>query len=153
MLQYELRPKAGRTGTHGSGVKFGQPRCGDGSNFSFFYSPPLKQLANDKKILIEFQGGGACWDEETCGMQQEYLAYPEYYDNFVGLSCSEIEYGAATQGGNPLSLLCAKSIGGTNFKEYNTIVVPYCTQDIHIGDNPSASYDGNNVIHHVGAHK
>lgn len=44
---------------------FGQPRCGDGSHFAFFYSPPLKQLLNDKKIMIEFQGGGACWDDDT----------------------------------------------------------------------------------------
>ena len=104
---------------------FGQPRCGDGSNFSFFFSRPLKQLSNDKKIMIEFQGGGACWDEETCGMQQDYLAFPEYYDNFAGKSCSEIEYGAAVQGGNPVSMLCAKKVGNTDFREYNTIVVPY----------------------------
>ena len=114
-----------------SNTAFGQPRCGDGSNFAFFYSAPLKQLTNDKKIIIKFQGGGACWDEETCGMQQDYLTFPEYYDNFVGLSCSEIEYGAAVQGGNPLSLLCAKKVGNTDFREYNTIVVPYwyvCTK-------------------------
>lgn len=58
-------------------------------------------------------------------MVADYLAYPEYFDKFIGLSCSEIEYGAAVQGGNPLSLLCAKQIGSTDFREYNTIVVPY----------------------------
>ena len=26
------------------------------------------------------------------------------------------------------------------------------TQDVHIGDAPNASYDGENVIQHVGAH-
>ena len=104
---------------------FGQPRCGDGSNFSFFLSRPLKQYTNTKKILIEFMGGGACWDEDTCGMQQDMLAFPDYFDNFVGLSCSEIEYGAAVQGGNPLSLLCSKEVGGTDFRQYNTIIVPY----------------------------
>jgi len=86
-------------------------------------------------------------------MQAGYLSIPEYFDNFVGMSCSEIEYGAAVQGGNPLSLLCAKSVGDTDFREYTTVVVPYCTQDVHIGDAPSVSYDGNNnAIHHVGAH-
>jgi len=131
---------------------FGQPRCGDGSNFSFFVSRPLKQLVNDKKILIEFQGGGACWDGDTCGIQEDYLTFPEWYDNFVGLSCSEIEYGAAVQGENPLSMLCSKKVGNTDFREYNTIVVPYCTQDVHIGDAPGVSYDGENYINHVGAH-
>lgn len=85
----------------------------------------MKQRDNDKKIIVEFQGGGACWDQSTCEMQQAYLSFPDYYDSFVGMSCSEIEYGAAVQGGNPLSLLCAKSVGGTDFTEYNTIVVPY----------------------------
>ncbi|KAL7552916.1 hypothetical protein ACHAWF_018100 [Thalassiosira exigua] len=125
-------------------ARFGMPRCGDGSNFSFFFSRPLKQYSNDRKIIIEFQGesrrgvtsvhcsGGACWDEETCGMQQEYLAIPEYYDSFVGMSCSEIEYGAAVQGDNPLSLLCAKKIGKTDFREYNTIIVPYWYDSRHV---------------------
>lgn len=139
-------------GQHYKNVAFSQPRCGDGSNFSFFYSPPLKQLLNDKKLIIEFQGGGACWDNDTCGMQQDYLSYPQYFDNFIGMSCTEIEYGAAVQGGNPLSLLCAKKIGNTDFREYNAIVVPHCTQDVHIGDNPTVSYDGENTIHHVGGH-
>lgn len=104
---------------------FGQPRCGDGSNYSFFVSRPLKQYTNDKKLIIEFMGGGACWDDQTCTMQSDMLSVPEYFDNFVGMSCSEIEYGAAVQGGNPLSLLCAKSVGDTDFREYNTVVVPY----------------------------
>ena len=103
----------------------GQPRCGDGSNFSFFFSRPLKQLANDRKIMIEFMGGGACWNEETCGMQKDYLTFPNNFDSFVGMSCSEIEYGFATQGGSKLSMLCAKTIGKTDFREYNTIVIPY----------------------------
>ena len=131
----------------------GQPRCGDGTNFSFFVSRPLQQLSNNDKILIEFQGGGACWDEDTCGMQQDMLTFPEYYNNFVGMSCSEIEYGMSKQGDVPLSMLCAKKIGDTDFREYTTIVVPYCTQDIHLGDNPNASYDGGeSYIHQVGAH-
>lgn len=109
----------------GSYSELGQPRCGDGSNFSFFFTRPLKQLANDRKIMIEFMGGGACWNEGTCGMQKDYLSFPNNFDSFAGMSCSEIEYGAATQGGRALSMLCSKMIGRTDFKEYNTIVVPY----------------------------
>ncbi len=75
--------------------------------------------------MIEFMGGGACWNEETCDMQKEYLTFPNNYDSFVGMSCSEIEYGSATQGGSKLSMLCAKAIGKTDFREYNTIVIPY----------------------------
>lgn len=134
-------------------ASLGQPRCGDGSNFSFFVSHPLQRLENERKILIEFQGGGACWDNETCGMQQEMLAIPEYFDNFVGMSCSEIEYGMSLSDDTPLSMLCSKSIDKTDFREYTTIVVRYCTQDIHLGDNPNVSYNnGETYVHHVGAH-
>jgi hypothetical protein len=115
----------GSSSSSSTTTAFGQPGCGDGSSFSFLFSRPMKQRDNDKKIIVEFQGGGACWDQSTCEMQQAYLSFPDYYDSFVGMSCSEIEYGAAVQGGNPLSLLCAKSVGGTDFTEYNTIVMPY----------------------------
>lgn len=137
------------------GAQFGQPQCGDGSNFSFFITRPTKGRANDRKILIEFMGGGACWDSNTCTMQQENLAFPTSYDAFVGMSCSEIEYGFVSQG-RQLSMLCAKTIGDTDFREYNTIVIPYCTQDAHIGDSPNISYNdndgGSSIVHHVGAH-
>ena len=137
------------------GAPFGQPRCGDGSNFSFFIARPTKERANDRKIIIEFMGGGACWDSTTCNLQKEYLAFPTSYDAFVGMSCSEIEHGFVSQG-RQLSMLCSKTIGVTDFREYNTIVIPYCTQDVHIGDSPSISYNdndgGSNVVHHVGAH-
>ena len=77
----------------------------------------MKQLSNDRKVLIEFQGGGACWDANTCDMQKDYLSVAESYDDFVGMSCSEVEYGSANQGGYPLSMLCAKQIGETDFRE------------------------------------
>jgi hypothetical protein len=134
---------------------FGQPRCGDGSNYSFFITRPTTGRSNDRKILIEFMGGGACWDSDTCNMQQQYLAFPNSFDALVGMSCSEIEYGFVSQG-RQLSMLCAKTIGGTDFREYNTIVIPYCTQDVHIGDSTNVSYNDNDgsssIVHHVGAH-
>ena len=136
---------------HVSSVPLGQPQCGDGTSFSFFYSRPPARLANTNKILIEFQGGGACWDENTCGMQSTMLTWPEIYDNFIGKSCSEIDYGLQSNAeGTPISMLCAKSVGGTDFREYNTVIIPYCTQDVHLGD--SIQYYGDDTVRHVGAH-
>jgi len=42
-------------------------------------------------------GGGACWNEETCGMQKDYLTFPNNFDSFVGMSCSEIRVEANCQ--------------------------------------------------------
>ena len=129
----------------------GQPQCGDGTPFNFFFTRPPSRYANSRKLLIELQGGGACWDEDTCALQSDYLTWPTAYDGFIGKSCSEIEYGMASNGNNsPISMLCAKSLGDTNFREYNTVIVPYCTQDVHIGDSIQ-SY-GDTTVRHAGAH-
>ena len=100
------------------------PICGDGTPFSFFVSRPTQRKTNANKLLIEFMGGGACWDEDTCGQEASYLTFPQKLDNFVGRSCSEVNAG---QGDTQFNMLCAqKDVGGVDFTEYNTIVVPYC---------------------------
>ena len=45
-------------------------------------------------------------------------------------------------------LLCNKQVGETDFSEYTSVFIPYCTQDIHFGDNKETSYG----VQHVGAH-
>ena len=140
------------------GKAFGQPQCGDGTNFSFFFTRPIQKKANEEKILIEFLGGGACWDYTTCSVRAEMLTYPTKLDNFIGYSCSEISYGVSNGGSNmdggnsvPISMLCAKTIGDVDFTSYNTIIIPYCTQDIHIGSN-TAEYGDGTTVNHMGAH-
>jgi len=124
-----------------------QPRCGDGTNYSFLVSRPEKQQQpsspSKEKIFIEFSGGGACWDDLTCKLQSSWLTFPSWFNSVVGSSCSELGE----------MLLCAKTLGDTDFSEYTTVLIPYCTQDVHLGDEPNASYDGgSNIIQHVGAH-
>ena len=119
----------------------GHPGCGDGSAFAFYVARPPQRKDNQNKIMIEFAGGGACWDSNTCDRQQSYLAFPEQWNDFVGLSCSELEAGMQSQG-KSVSMLCAKSLGDTDLTGYTTLVVPYCTQDVHSGDNV-VTYDNN----------
>jgi len=124
--------------SNGTIAQLGSPRCGDGTNYSFLVSRPEEKPQQGEKILIELTGGGACWDELTCNLQQSWLSFPQWLSSFVGTSCSGL-------GGN---LLCAKSIGSTDFSEYTTVIIPYCTQDVHLGDEPNTSYG----VQHVGAH-
>lgn len=128
-------------GTHSSngGKTFellGQPRCGDGSPFAFYFTQP-EQTQEEDKIIIELSGGGACWDQITCMMQSSMLKMPNF-DFVLGKSCVEV--------GDP-RLLCARTIGDTDFTEYNMVVIPYCTQDVHLGDAES-KYG----VQHAGAH-
>ena len=84
--------------------------CGDGSAFSFFYTSPIQRLANKNKLIIEFMGGGACWDADTCDQQSSYLTFPETLNEFVGYSCSEAEYGMDSDA----NLLCSSKFGGVD---------------------------------------
>mmetsp|Transcript_27585 Transcript_27585/g.67097 ORF Transcript_27585/g.67097 Transcript_27585/m.67097 type:complete len:819 (+) Transcript_27585:229-2685(+) len=123
------------------------PICGDGTPFSFFFAKPTQRKMNTAKLLIEFMGGGACWDADTCGQQQSYLTFPSKLDNFVSKSCSEIHAG---QGDLQFNMLCAQTnVGSVDFTTYNTLIVPYCTQDVHVGSQ-SVTYEDGSTINHVG---
>ena len=138
---YKICPSEGVTS---QGFVLGQPTCGDGTPFSFYVSRPPQRKANNDRILIEFMGGGACWDQETCNQMQDYLTFPDQFDDFVGLSCSEIHYGTQQQDGYPISMLCGQKLADkTDLTRYNTIIVPYCTQDVHIGSS-NIQYSNNN---------
>jgi hypothetical protein len=136
-------------------VPLGQPRCGDGSNYSFlFHAPALPSAATattgssssaggGEKILIELSGGGACWDGPTCEMQSWALSFPSFVvDALTGTSCS----GAGDSFG---TLMCDRRVGqDVDFSSYHFVLVPYCTQDAHMGDNANSSYG----VRHAGAH-
>jgi len=141
-------------GTYDSSKPLSQPICGDGTAFSFYYHKPAQRYSNKDKFIVEFQGGGACWDENSCNKQQGLLTFPTDLDGFVGYSCSEVNYGMDNYGGYPINLLCADTIGDMDLSEYNYIFVPYCSQDVHMGDSSStySDDDGGNGVYHHGAH-
>jgi len=134
-----------------TGESLGQPICGDGTEFSFVYTSPIQRKANDEKIVIEFQGGGACWSHESCAQAGDSLSFPDTINNFFGYSCSAAAYGSDNFDGYPANFLCDTTIGDTDLSNYHYILVPYCTQDVHLGDN-IASYEEGETVYHHGAH-
>lgn len=139
-----------------SNTKFGDPQCGDGTPFSFYFSRPMRKFDNEEKILIEFQGGGACWNANTCDRMSERLTFPTMYDSLLGYSCSEANFVVNEFDGFPISMLCGKHPSETgdkvDLREYNTVVIPYCTQDVHLGDSiMDYDGDGENSVRHKGA--
>jgi len=143
---YKMCPGSHQYSNNGKFATFGQPRCGDGSNFAFYLTRP-EQPQEEEKILIELSGGGACWDKTTCTLQSSLLKMPPF-DFMLGMSCSDM--GKIAQASEGWDILCARTVGQTDFTEYTTVVLPYCTQDVHLGD-AEATYDKTNVKH-VGAH-
>lgn len=85
--------------------------CAQGDPYAFFARP-----ADPDRLLIYFQGGGACWDRATCG------AYGPYDKTVTDV---ESEVGASgifdfTDPRNPVA-------------GYTMVVVSYCTGDVHTG--------------------
>jgi len=97
----------------------GDTVCSDGSPYKFFVRPGAAD-----KLMVYFQGGGACWTGETCDPDLE----PTYYVNLENTDPGQ--YDGIFRFENPENPL----------KDYSVVFVSYCTADVHIGD-AVASYE------------
>ena len=113
----------------------GDTICSRGDEFGFFVHP-----GTVNKVVLEFQGGGACWDELTCGFagstfsdDMDWMRDLLDANNFPGIYDHEDEL-------NP-------------FKDWYHVLVPYCTGDIHWGDSTTTYGEGADAItiEHKGA--
>lgn len=116
-------------------VPFDGAFCGNGTTTGIGVNPTNKS----KKLVIYMMGGGACWDDLTCNVLKT-AANLDGYD--------ETKFQADAQG-----LLNSSLFDRTNeanpLKDYSFVFVPYCTGDVHAGDNV-ATYNGKPAVHHVG---
>lgn len=113
---------AGDTVTYGKEEL--NPICAGGSNGNDWEATPWKMWARKgsvNKLLIYFQGGGACWNNLTCGANQCDLTVdagddPNNFGDGSGLGLMD-----TTNPDNP-------------FADWHKVFVPYCTCDIHWGN-------------------
>jgi hypothetical protein len=109
-------------------------KCGNGSQYKFFM-----RRTSSPNLLFFFEGGGACWDYDTCSGRAGVLgaANPngitdDYMTQFTAKYVSPIVNGADPG----LPLRSRKDIAT---KDWNIVYMPYCTGDVHIG-NRNATY-------------
>lgn len=91
-------------------------------------------------VLVFLEGGGACWDGASCYGGQSVSTY------LTG-------YGATEFATDPQRALFTTTRDASNpFRQMNMIYVPYCTGDVHAGNNViDESYLGvDHPTHHVG---
>jgi hypothetical protein len=100
-------------------------RCSDGSPFELWERP-----ADPTRVVLYFQGGGACFSAETCGPDSETFtrnltigAAPDFRGIFDET--------------NPENPLAGHSI----------VYVPYCTGDVHLGDQVTEYSDTVTIDH------
>ncbi|KAG6609232.1 Carbohydrate esterase [Phytophthora cinnamomi] len=97
------------------------------TNSTYFFQVFPNTEADKSKLMIFFQGGGACADEDTCAF---------------GLQCSLGASATFTTAATSSSAgVLDRSLADNMFKDWNIVFIPYCTGDIHIGNRVTAAYE------------
>jgi hypothetical protein len=107
-------------------------KCGNGSQYKFFVH---RSGTGSKNLLFMFEGGGACWDYDTCSGRAGVLGASnpngltdDYMTQFTAKYVSPIVNGADP--GLPF-----RSRKDLVTKEWNIVYMPYCTGDVHVGNS------------------
>jgi len=112
----------------------GDTICSRGTPFRYFVNP-----GTVNKVVIDFAGGGACWNKLTCSVAGAIFNEEAPDENFI----------KAAMEANLLSGIYDRENPDNPFKDWYLIHVPYCTGDIHWG-NATHDYGDDLVIEHKG---
>ena len=115
--------------------------CGDGSQYRFYvYDSPTSN-----NPLISFEGGGACWDYDTCSGRAGVLgaAHPNGIPNNYSADFEPQYVSPMVNGADPGIPFRPKKDIAT--KGFDVVYMPYCTGDVHVGNNVKTYYDPNNI--------
>ena len=112
----------------------GETICSRGSEFAYWVHP-----GTVNRVVIDFIGGGACWNAATCGFaDQIFTPDVESVRAAVGL---------------PIPGIYDRDNPENPFRDWYHVVIPYCTGDIHWGDAVTTYGSGASeiTINHKGA--
>ena len=113
----------------------GDTICSRGTPFRYFVRP-----GTVNKVVIEFRGGGACWNNFTCGLAESLFQEEASEDPWVTDDSQAAGIYDHSRDDNP-------------FKDWHHVYIPYCTGDIHWGNNEAEYGSGAKAytIQHKGA--
>lgn len=103
----------------------GETSCARGGEYKFFVRP-----ADSDKLLVHFQGGGACWDDLSCSIGNGNSEGGGVLGEDVTLFKDTVADGEGMAYTNGIFDLENAS---NPVADYNVILVNYCTADIHYG--------------------
>ncbi len=112
----------------------GDTLCSRGTPFHFF-----ARGGDPKRLVVDFAGGGACWDSLTCSAAGAIF-------NEEATTLPQVE--AAVDGGL-LGGLYDPADPANPVGDWTFVHVPYCTGDLHWG-NKVTDYGNGVVINHKG---
>ncbi|WP_438008066.1 pectin acetylesterase-family hydrolase [Sorangium sp. So ce321] len=113
----------------------GETTCSRGAPFKYFVRP-----GTVNRLIVEFRGGGACWSQTTCSVAGAL------FQETVTEDAAVVNQQGATgiyDHENP----------DNPFRDWHHVYIPYCTGDIHWGDNTATYGEGDQAvtIQHKGA--
>ncbi len=120
-------------------VPFPNAFCGDGSPTGI----GVNLSTQSSRVLLYLEGGGACWTDLTCYTVMTASNFTTGYGESSFTSESTSTSYLAEPGG-----FFDRTAADNPFKDYSYVYVPYCTGDIHSGNNVATYTSGTG--HHVG---
>jgi len=106
-------------------VPFEGAHCRNGSSTGIGVNP---NQASDKLIIL-LEGGGACFDANACHINNS--AYGEtQFDKFA----VDVQFGGGAG-------VFDRNDAANPVKDWNFVYIPYCTGDVHAGNNPQGAID------------
>ncbi|MBJ80955.1 MAG: pectinesterase [Myxococcales bacterium] len=118
----------------------GETICSRGTEFGFFVSPGTVD-----KLIIDFRGGGACWNELTCSTAGSIFADSiDSARKHANMTPEEAEKRELYQG------IYDRDNMENPFHDWHHVHIPYCTGDAHWGNN-YVEYSEYVKIEHKGA--
>ena len=109
------------------------PSCTHGDQYRYF-----AKRGTVNNLVVYYQGGGACWDYLSCYLAQTFKATVPASDNPGTNSAAQYGLANLNDPDNP-------------FKDWHSVVVGYCSADVHLGSTYTA-YQPGGVIRHLGRH-
>lgn len=88
----------------------GDTGCAFGTPFRFFH----RQGPDPSRLMVYFQGGGACWNWVSCSGMFDTSVADDELARYRGIFLFD-------DPDNP-------------FRGYSVVFIPYCTGDVHVGD-------------------
>lgn len=104
------------------------------NDFHFYFKP-----GDADKLLVFFNGGGACWNDATCVTSLALTNVPggrPTYNPSMYVENSPVSAAGIFDDENPRN----------PFADWSKVFIPYCTGDIHIGSNDVLYEDTTGVI-------
>jgi hypothetical protein len=105
----------------------GETVCSRGSEYAYFVHP-----GTVNRVVIDFVGGGACWNAFTCS-----VADAIFTDSVDSAREAVLNSNPETDPG-----IYDRLNPDNPFKDWYHVVIPYCTGDVHWGNNEKTYDEG-----------